>query len=202
MYMILISQRSEPPLPFEASTFQNKNCIVFNNWVFLPSSPPPAQLLSSLCSLSAPLNCLAPDGVCCDLRHSVLFPSLPRCLWFTYRQIHSWSDFGCSSWLAGVALVTNKLIREGEWGEPASFYKASGWQCYSLRFGIFKKCYLLSHWEPSFVWSGHITVQRLVVDMPDSEGLLGWRRWNLRSWRTILCSIVDKQLGFFAKCSM
>lgn len=42
------SQSFESLLSFEASAFQNKSCIVFHSWIFLPSFRPPAQTHSSL----------------------------------------------------------------------------------------------------------------------------------------------------------
>lgn len=75
IFVILISESSEPPLSFESSTFQNKNCIVFNNWVSLPAFYPLLSF-SLLCVPSqALLSCLAPADTHCDLKYSVLsFP--------------------------------------------------------------------------------------------------------------------------------
>lgn len=80
----------------------------------------PLPSFSLLCALTqVPLSCLAPAGVHYDWTYSML--SLPACLWFRYRRIHYWSEFGCCSSLAGAALLTNKRVREEEWGEPVSF---------------------------------------------------------------------------------
>lgn len=72
--MILILQSFEPPLFFEASTFQN-NCIVLAIGSVAPVFYP---LLSSSLLLGvfqAPLSCLAPAAVRCDGGYPVLsFP--------------------------------------------------------------------------------------------------------------------------------
>lgn len=68
--MILISQASEPPLFFEASTFQN-NCIVFTTGSLAPVFYPLLSF-SLLRGISqTPLSCLAPAGVHCNLEYTV-----------------------------------------------------------------------------------------------------------------------------------